>query len=97
MLDHEEYSYFLKELLKRKTKPYCMANEELARELFARFKLEYPEASLHFYGIQQFICMDKRARKSLAKSLKTDLQRKEQAVQDLKDLIAEVETEAHAW
>ena len=52
---------------------------------------------MHFYGIQQFICMDKRARKSLAKSLKTDLQRKEQAVQDLKDLIAEVETEAHAW
>lgn len=96
MIDHEEYSYFKKELLKRKTKPYVMANRELAQELFARFKLEQPEASIHFLDIQQFICYDKRARKSLAKMLKEQLQRKEAELQELKDLIAEAETEAQA-
>ena len=94
MIDHEEYSYFKKELLKRKTKPYIMANSQLAEELFTRFKLEQPEASIHSLDIQQFICYDKRARKSLAKKLKEQLQRKEKELQELKDLIAEVETEA---
>jgi len=89
MIRNDEYIYFKKELLKRKTKPYVMANKELSRELFSQFKLEYPDASIHFYGTQQYICFDKKARNNLAKMLKEKLQRKEVELQQLKDLIAQ--------
>lgn len=91
MVDNEEYSYFKRELMKRKTKPYFMSNRELAEELFNRFKLEAPDASIHFRGISQFICMDSRARRNLSKRLKEDIKKREQEIQELKDLIAEVE------
>lgn len=91
MIDNEEYSYFKRELMKRKTKPYHMANEDLAKELFNRFRLEAPEASIHFSGISQFICMDSRARRNLSKMLTEQLKKREQELQELKNLIAEVE------
>ena len=93
MIDREEYGYFIKELLKRKTQPYHMSNEPLARELYERFKLEYPAASIHFYDISQYICMDNRARRKLAKLLKAQQKRQTQALQNTIDLINEVESE----
>lgn len=91
MIDNEEYSYFKRELMKRKTKPYSMANKELADELFKRFQLEAPEASIHYSGITQFICYDRRARKNLSRLLTERLKKQEQELQELKDLITEVE------
>lgn len=91
MIDNEEYSYFKRELMKRKTKPYSMSNRELADELFKRFLLEAPDASIHYSGISQFICYDRRARKNLSKMLKDSLAKKERELQELKDLITEVE------
>lgn len=93
MIYNEEYSYFTKELLKRKTQPYHMSNEPLAREYYERFKLEYPAASIHIYDISQYICMDDRARRNLIKLLKTQQQRQAEALQKTIDLINEVESE----
>lgn len=91
MLDNAEYSYFKRELMKRKTKPYCMSNEDLAKELFNRFKLEAPDASIFYWDISQFICYDHRARKNLSKMLTEKLKKRERELQELKDLITEVE------
>lgn len=89
MIRNEEYIYFKKELLKRKTKPYVMGNKELSQELFTQFKLEHPDASIHFYGTQQYICYNKKARNNLAKMLKEKMERKEKELQELKNLIAQ--------
>ena len=91
MIDNEEYSYFKRELMKRKTKPYNMANKELADELFNRFVLEAPDATIFYWNTSQFICYDHRARKNLSKILKDSLAKKERELQELKDLITEVE------
>lgn len=91
MIRNDEYSYFKKELLKRKTKPYMMGNRVLSQELFTQFKLEYPDASIHFFGMNQYICYDKKARKNLSKMLKEKLQRKEVELQELKNLIAQTD------
>lgn len=93
MIYNEEYSYFTKELLKRKTQPYHMSNEPLAREYYERFKLEYPAASIHIYDISQYICMDDRARRNLVKLLKAQQKRQAEALQKTIDLINEVESE----
>lgn len=90
MIRNEEYIYFKKELLKRKTKPYVMANKELSQELFSQFKLEYPDASIHFYGTQQYICYNKKARNNLAKMLNEKLQRKEKELQELKNALISI-------
>ena len=50
MLDIEEYNYYKKALMKRKTKPYIMSNKELAIDFFEKLKREFPEASIHFHG-----------------------------------------------
>lgn len=92
MINNEEYIYFKKELLKRKTKPYIMANKELSQELYTQFKTEHPDASIHFWGMSQYICYDKKARKNLSKMLKEKLERKEVELQELKDLIAKTDT-----
>ena len=98
MLYNDEYQYFLKELLKRKTQPYRMANRPLADELFKRFKGEYPGASIHYYDIAQFICMDQRARRNLVKLLKAQEERQAAELQATKDLITTlVESEGAKW
>lgn len=93
MIDFEEYGYFRKEHLKRKTQPYHMSNEPLAKDYYERFKLEYPAASIHIYDISQYICMDDRARRNLVKLLKAQQKRQAEALQQTIDLINEVESE----
>lgn len=90
MINNEEYSYFKKELLKRKSKPYVMGNKELSQELFTQFKTEHPDSSIHFYGTQQYICFDKKARNNLAKMLNEKLQRKEEELQELKNALISI-------
>ena len=90
-MDWDEYAYFRGEALKRKTKPYHMANSDLAAEYFTEIQKEYPTASFHTFDIHQFICLNDKARKNLIKQLQ-ELQRKKEAeLQTLKDTITEVE------
>lgn len=91
MLDAEEYSYFTKELLKRKTRPYTMSNRDLAGEYFTRFKKEYPTSSIHYYDIHQYICLDDRARRYLVKLVKGLVQEKESEIQELNNLTTDIE------
>lgn len=69
----EEYLYFRKDL--KKSKPYCMANEDLAKAYFERLKEEAPGASIHFYGIEQYICYGSSARKVLLKRMRIEIER----------------------
>lgn len=63
----EEYLYFRKDL--KKSKPYCMASEDLAKAFFERLKEESPDASIHFYFTEQYICYGSSARKVLLKRM----------------------------
>ena len=90
-MENEEYRYCLKELLKRKTYPYSMANEEYAIEFYERLKKDYPEARLYIYGISQFICLDDRARKRLAKKAGQWIKEEEDRLEALKKFKMQVE------
>lgn len=92
MLIPGDYEYFVKELLKHKTQPYKMANKELAGDIFARFGEKYPGASIHYYGTQQFICYDDRARRNLVKLLKRQQERQAAALAETTALIDKLTT-----
>ena len=81
----DDYLHFKNSLLKRKTKPFPMSNEPLAKEYFERFKEEYPGSSMHVYDI------DDRARKNLLKQMKQQKKEQEQALLDTIQLISEIE------
>ena len=88
----EDYQGFKSSVMKRKTKPYVMSNDLLAIELFDMFKTEYPTASIHFYGIWQYICFDDRARKTLLKQFKRQKEEQERALHATAELIDEIKT-----
>lgn len=90
MIYLDEYQYILKELFKRKTKPYKMANKNLAKDFFETFKKTYPTASIHFYEYSQFICLNDRARKNLIKSLKTQQEKQQKQLDETICLINEL-------
>ena len=87
----DDYLHFKNSLLKRKTKPFPMSNEPLAKEYFERFKEEYPGSSMHVYDIRQYICLDDRARKNLLKQMKQQKKEQEQTLLDTIQLISEIE------
>lgn len=89
-LSDEDYILYKRDMLKRKTKPYGMSNEELAREYYERFRLDHPESSIHLQGINQYICMDDRARKNLLKMLIKDLKENDKYRKKLMDNISEI-------
>lgn len=90
-MKEDEYLRFKNNLLKRKTKPYLMSYEPLAKEYFERFKEEYPGSSMHVYDIRQYICLDDRARRNLLKQIKQQKKEQEQALFDTVELIREIE------
>lgn len=91
MRDYEMFLYCKKELLKRKTRPYTMANRELAQEFFETFKEEYPTSSLHTYNLLQFICLDNRARKNLVKMLKARQEDLKEQLNNICNIITEIQ------
>lgn len=91
MVDLNQYYFARKEILKRKTQPYSMADEPTAIEIYNRLKLEFHDATIFLGTKNQYICLDDRARKNLLKNLKK-IQREQEA--DLKNtlkLISQVE------
>ena len=68
-MDQEEYAWNKKEALKHKSQPYMFSNEDYAISFFDRIKKEYPVASIHYYDIHQWICLNDRARVTLRKQV----------------------------
>ena len=75
MLQEDEYQRMKGELARRKTYPYILHSEPLAKEFYERFKIEVPTA--RYYLVQdmdkvpmQVITHDQRAEKRLWDMLK---------------------------
>ena len=62
MLYRDEYEEFKKELEEDINKPYRMASRELAKDYYNELVKEYPEATIHFYSLMEFICVTDAAR-----------------------------------
>jgi len=60
----------IKNVNERKGTPYCMANEELADQMFPYIKEKFPEAIIIKIGIEQFVTVTKRGQNALIKNLK---------------------------
>lgn len=91
MVDLDQYYYFRKELLKKKSQPYSMANEPTAIELYNRLKLEFHDASIFLGTNTQYICIDGKARKALLRNLKKLKREQEAVLQDTLNLIRQTE------
>lgn len=68
-MDDEEYKWTKKELLKNKSLPYMFSHEEYANDFFRRILKEYPAASIHYWKIHQWICLNDRARANLREKM----------------------------
>lgn len=75
-MDQEEYEWNRKEALKHKSQPYMFSNEDYAISFFDRIRKEYPAASIHYYDIHQWICLNDRARAALRKNVTEKLRKK---------------------
>ena len=87
-MDNEEYQWNKKELLKHKNLPYHFANEGLAAVFFDRLREEYPAASIHYWKINQWICLNDRARAKLREDM---IEWGSSLSQELADLCANIE------
>lgn len=68
-MDRAFLEYALKEIRRRKGKPYQMANEEYADALFPYVKQIFPEAQMVKCDIAQYIVVTKRAQTALIELL----------------------------
>ena len=68
-MDSEEYQWNKKELMKHRNLPYMFSNEDLAISFIDMLREEHPTASLHFWKIHQWICLNDRARAKLREDM----------------------------
>ena len=87
-MDNEEYQWNKKELLKHRNLPYHFANDGLAAVFFDRLREEYPAASIHYWKINQWICLNDRARAKLREDM---IELSSSLSQELADLCANIE------
>jgi len=66
-MDREHLECNMRDLRKQKGKPFCLANEEVADEMFPYVLAEFPGATMVKQGISQYIVVSKRARNDLIK------------------------------
>lgn len=90
-VSEEEYFYFKKEMIVEK--PYGMANKELAKQYFERYKKEVPGATMYEYDYRQYICSSDAARKELQEMIEQLLEKKMQEVEMCKILLKEIKGE----
>lgn len=95
-MDREEYTYNKKEMMRRRTFPYYMHNELLAKEFYAELIKEVPTAQLYtFPGTDirigfQAITHDQRAEKKLweqIKGMEIEISKTVMALMDLREVI----------
>ena len=87
-MNDEEYQWTKSELLKHKNLPYMFSNEDYAIDFFNRIKEVYPTASIHYWKIHQWICLNDRARAKLREDM---IEWSSSLSQELADLCANIE------
>ena len=89
----DAYEYLKKSMIaeNKKGKFWSMGNEELANEYFAEGKKEFPELCMYKIGVQQFFCMNNRAKKKLKALISKRIADLENRIQELKNVLSEVD------
>lgn len=86
--DHAVWT--VNEIKKRKGVPYMMANEELAVDIFPYIVEQYPEAVMVKLGIEQWIAVNKRSRKSLHKRLEARIDGHLKCISEIESAIGSI-------
>lgn len=89
-IDREHLAYIIKEINKDKEKPFKMANEELADEMFPYIQKEFPEAKIYKYDYYQFIVISKRGKNALIKRMKSLKEEHEKKIKQIDQLLSEL-------
>ena len=92
-LDLDFINYALGEIEKNINKPYIMANEELADELFPEVKKIYSNAKMVKLGIGQYITVSKKAEKDIIKRLKAERENHEKKIKEIDYCICSISLE----
>lgn len=89
----DAYEHLKKSMIaeNKKGKFWIMGNEERANEYFAEVKKEFPELCMYKIGVQQFFCMNNRAKKKLKALISKRIADLEHDMQELKNTLSEVE------
>ncbi len=82
--------YLLKDIEKRKTKPFIMANECLANEIFPIIKEKYPEAIMVKLEKVQYIALTRRGKTNLHKLLLMRKEKHERIIREIDICISEI-------
>ena len=85
--NYREYACTREEILKRKTFPFVINNEEFADYCFAKFQAEFTTARLIKYAGNQYICFDDRAARKVYKQLSEELHKLTQKGKELREFI----------
>lgn len=89
-IDQEHLAYIIKQINKSKGKPFEMANEALADEMFPYIQKHFPSAEIFKFDIMQYIVISKRAKNILIKNFKELKQKKESELEEIKLLLDEL-------
>jgi len=93
MMDIEHLECNMRDLRKQKGKPFCLANEEIAGEMFPYVLAEFPEAVMVKQGICQYIAVTKRARNELIKRFQISVLNHEKEIAEISQAIQILKTE----
>lgn len=83
----------MRDLRKQKGKPFCLANEEVADEMFTYVLVEFPGAIMVKQGIGQYIVASKRARTELLKRFQASKLEHEKAISEINGVIQALKAE----
>ncbi|HBC99815.1 MAG TPA: hypothetical protein DC053_11420 [Lachnoclostridium sp.] len=83
MMDWEHLEFNMRDFRKQKGKPFCLANEEVADEMFPYVLAEFPEAVMVKQGICQYITVTKRARNELIKRFQISILNHEKEIAEI--------------
>ena len=90
-MDRGNLEWNLNELRKHKGSPYCLANEEIADEMFPFVQVEFPNAIMVKQGISQYIVVSRRAKTSLLKKFQDSKIKHEKAIIEIDNVMHELE------
>ncbi len=89
-MDRDHLECNMRDLRKQKGKPFCLANEEVADEMFPYVLVEFPGAVMVKQGIGQYIVVSKRARTDLIKRFQASRLIHEKEIVDIEKAVNEL-------
>ena len=93
MMDREHLACNMRDLRKQKGKPFCLANEEVADEMFPYVLAEFPGATMVKQGIGQYIVVSKRARTDLIKRFQASKLNHEKEIAEINQAVMKLKAE----